>query len=263
MIEPGSAAVLYYPFNSYTSPAAYQRYGCPIALREDVPVDALIVLPEIWPDMAHMFPNRCALWWLSVDNFGSHGQHNLDKISVHLSQSEYARRHVCDTLGAKPLMLTDWVEVAAVDVERVSRVVVNPAKDAGLLAPFIDIHQDVEFVELRGLDDAGVAELLWSSQVYMDFGRHPGRDRPPREAASAGCVVLCVALGAANVWDDMPLDSVYKFNTLNEASNMLWTVMSDWSYHYWKQEQYRRQISVQREVFFGEVLVLLDSVKVG
>ena len=256
-IEPGSAAILYWPSDSNHD--AYIRYDCPVV--ESVPADALVVLPEIWPQLAQQFPaNRCALWWLSVDNFGSHHQTDLSGISLHLCQSEYAWEYVRQNVGGKQLMLTDWIDVLDADIPRLPRVVVNPAKDAGLLRPFMAAHPDVEFVELRGLGRAGVAELLWSSQVYMDFGRHPGRDRPPREAASAGCVVLSTKLGAAGFDEDMPLDGCYKFDSLDEASVALSMVLADWDTHHEAQASYRSVVANQQSIFRQEVGELLESI---
>lgn len=253
-IQPRSAAIMYQPEAS--TPLAYRKYDCPTVT--SVSPEALVVLPEIWPDMAQRFPeNRSALWWLSVTNFGSHGQTNLSGIGLHLCQSEYAKRHVRWKIGGESMSLTDWVDVPFRNVERRPQVVVNPAKDAGLMRPFREAHRDVKFVELRGLDDAGVAELLWSSQVYVDFGSNPGRDRPAREAALAGCVVLSVALGSARLFEDMPLDDVYKFDSLGRASESLRMVLADWSQHFEAQAAYRLWVSNQRDVFRCEVQNLL------
>lgn len=253
-IDAGSAAIFYYPQRSTHN--AYSRYDCPVV--QSVPTDVLVVLPEIWPHLARQLPaNRCALWWLSVDNFGSHGHSDWSGISLHLCQSAYAWEYVRQNVGGKQLMLTDWIDVLDADVPRLNRVVVNPAKDAGLLRPFMAAHPDIDFVELRGLDRAGVAEVLWSSQVYMDFGRHPGRDRPPREAASAGCVVLSTKLGAAGFDVDMPLDDCYKFDSLDEASVALRMVLADWQKHHDAQARYRQVIADQQSVFRSEVMSVL------
>ena len=258
-IEPGSAAILYQPHA--LTPEPYQRYRCPVIGMNEVPSDALVVLPEIWPELSQWFPrNRCALWWLSVDNFGSHGQTNLSGIGLHLCQSEYAWRHVHWKVDGPRMMLTDWVEVIESQQFRRARVVVNPAKDAGLLRPFMASHPEVEFVELRGLDRVGVAAVLRSSDVYMDFGRHPGRDRPPREAALAGCVVLSVLNGAARLFQDMPIGDEFKFDSLADASRKLEWVREDWAEASDWQASYREQIVGQRAVFVDEVRALLESV---
>lgn len=215
-VEFGSASILYAPFNGYVTPAQYLHYQCPTILRDQVPDDALVVLPEIWPDFAASFVNRCALWWLSVGNFGSHGQMNLEGISLHLCQSQYSFNHVKNTLMVEPIMLTDWVDVEKVETVRLPRVAVNPAKDAGLLRLFVD-SKKFDVLELRGMNKVEVSTALHASQIYVDFGNHPGRDRLPREAALAGCTVLSTFLGSACLWDDMPLPDECKFRTLDEV----------------------------------------------
>lgn len=257
-IEPGSAAILYQPHA--TTPEPYRHYNCPVIEMNRVPSDALIVLPEIWPELSQWFPrNRAALWWLSVDNFGSHGQTDLSGIGLHLCQSEYAWRHVRWKMTGKCMMLTDWVEVAESEQVRGDRVVVNPAKDAGLMRPFMASNPDVEFVELRGLDRLGVAGALRSSGFYIDFGRHPGRDRPPREAALAGCVVLSVLNGSARLSEDMPIGDEFKFDSLSDANRKFESVREDWADASDWQAPYRRQIARQRYIFTSEVHALLES----
>lgn len=252
----GSAAMMYLPDIGSSVPEQYRGYDIPIT--ESVPDGALVVLPEIWPDLAKMFPyNRVALWWLSVDNFGSHGQRNLSGIDLHLCQSVYAARHVKFKVGKPSLMLTDWVTLPKSEVRRGPRVAINPAKDAGLLRRFVKARPDLEFVELRGLDAQGVADALASCQVYVEFGANPGRDRPPREAALAGCVVASVLTGSARHDDDMPLGAGYKFNDLREASAIVDSVLADYERHHRAQQPYRFWVHNQRTEFEREVRELL------
>ena len=253
-VERGSAAILYWPFLPQTTPQPYQHYVCPKILRDQVPEDALVVFPEIWPDVAHTFKNRCALWWLSVDNFGSHGQRNLDKISLHLCQSEYAWQHV-ERFG-KRMMLTDWVSVEPVLRERQPQVVVNPAKDAGLLRPFVESGR-FQVAQLGGMNSGQVSEVLHASKVYVDFGKHPGRDRLPREAALAGCLVLSSNLGAARYWEDMPLPDWYKFDTLDEVLGKVAELMVR-ELPSASQLVYQTWVAKNRSVFKREVKELLD-----
>jgi len=256
-IKRGSAAILYWPFVPQTTPEPYQHYVCPKILRDQVPEDALVVLPEIWPEVAHTFKNRCALWWLSVDNFGSHGQRNLDRISLHLCQSEYAWQHV-EQFGER-MMLTDWVSVQPSVRARQPQVVVNPAKDAGLLRPFVESGR-FQVAELRGMNSQEVSDVLHASKVYVDFGNHPGRDRLPREAALAGCLVLSTNLGAARQYSDMPLPDWYKFETLDEV---LWKVteLLDRQVPSASQLAYQSWVSKNRSMFEWEVGFLLSVVE--
>lgn len=257
--ESGSAAMLYWPFTQmHETPAPYVKYGVPHVGRDQVPESAVVVLPEIWPEMAFTFRNRCALWWLSVDNFGSHGQQNLERISLHLCQSEYAWRFT-EGFGER-LMLTDWVEVEPVEVSRVSRVVVNPAKDAGWLTEFKKLA-GFPIVELRGFDRRGVAEVLRGSTVYVDFGRHPGRDRLPREAAAAGCVVFSTRLGSAVFERDMPLPDWYKFDALDEVLEKVGQVVDGRTSAWDQQAKYRSWVFENKMWFQSEVRALLSVVE--
>lgn len=254
--EPGSAALLYWPFDRrHETAEQYRHYGCPVVGRDEVPESATVVLPEIWPEMAFTFRNRCALWWLSVDNFGSHGQRNIERIGLHLCQSEYAWRFT-EGFGER-LMLTDWVDVGMVEVKRVPRVVVNPAKDAGLLQEF-RLLAPFEVVELRGLSREGVAEVLRGSTVYVDFGRHPGRDRPPREAALAGCVVFSTRLGSAVYAKDMPLPEWFKFDSLDEVLEKVGEVVEGRTSAWDQQAKYRSWVLENRMWFESEVRGLLN-----
>jgi hypothetical protein len=252
VVEPGSAALFY--VGSNVTPEPYRRYGCPVV--SSVPESALVVLPEIWPEMARRFPrNRCALWWLSVDNFGSHGQRDLSGVGLHLCQSEYAWRFT-EGFGER-LMLTDWVEVEMVGVDRVPRVVVNPAKDAGLLGQFRAVAP-FDVVELRGLSRSGVARMLRGSTVYVDFGSHPGRDRPPREAALAGCIVFSTWLGSAALDEDMPLPRWFKFDDVQELVEKVGEVVDGRSSAWEQQLRYRSWVMENRMWFESEVRGLLN-----
>ena len=256
--QPGSAAILYAPFTVHANPQEYRHYECPIIMRDQVPQDALVVLPEIWPDIAATFSNRCALWWLSVGNFGSHGQRNLERISLHLCQSRYAFEHVQKNLSFEPMMLTDWVDVLPVDTVRLPRVAVNPAKDAGMLRYFVE-SKKFDVAELRGMDKIGVSAALHGSRMYVDFGNHPGRDRLPREAALAGCTVLSTYLGAACYWDDMPLPNHYKFDTLDELTGKVEEELDHYD-HYRSASQigYESWVKKNRADFESEVDSLLS-----
>ncbi len=257
-VQPGSAAILYAPFTVHSNPAEYRHYECPIIMRDQVPQDALVVLPEIWPNLAATFSNRCALWWLSVGNFGSYGQRNLDGISLHLCQSQYAFEYVQKNLSFEPMMLTDWVDVVPVETDRLPRVAVNPAKDAGMLRYFVQ-SKKFDVVELRGMDKIGISTALHGSRIYVDFGNHPGRDRLPREAALAGCTVLSTYLGAACYWDDMPLPNHYKFDTLDEVTSKVEEELDHYD-HYRSQSQigYESWVKKNRANFESEVDSLLS-----
>jgi hypothetical protein len=135
-------------------------------------------------------------------------------------------------------------------------VVVNPAKDAGLLRPFVQSGR-FQVAELGGMDSLGVSEVLHASKVYVDFGKHPGRDRLPREAALAGCLVMSTYIGSATYWEDMPLSNWYKFETLDEVIGKVAELMDRESPSA-SQLVYQGWVAKNRSVFEREVKELLD-----
>jgi hypothetical protein len=138
-------------------------------------------------------------------------------------------------------------------------VVVNPAKDAGLLRPFVQSGR-FQVVELGGMDSQGVSEVLHASKVYVDFGKHPGRDRLPREAALAGCLVMSTYIGSATYWEDMPLSNWYKFETLDEVIGKVGELMDRESPPA-SQLVYQGWVAKNRSVFVKEVESLLSVVE--
>jgi hypothetical protein len=93
--------------------------------------------------------------------------------------------------------------------------------------------------------------------VYVDFGKHPGRDRLPREAALAGCLVMSTYIGSATYWEDMPLSNWYKFETLDEVIGKVAELMDRESPSA-SQLVYQAWVAKNRSVFEREVKELLD-----
>jgi hypothetical protein len=67
----------------------------------------------------------------------------------------------------------------------------------------------LDWVPIENMTPREVAELLASAKVYVDFGEHPGRDRIPREAALAGCVVITGTRGSAGNGIDIPIPAEF------------------------------------------------------
>ena len=113
---------------------------------------------------------------------------------------------------------------------------------------------------LSGLSPHEAAELLRSSTIYIDFGHHPGRDRIPREASSAGCAVLSTQLGAARFTEDMPLPDWSFFSDVDELRHKIAQIHSGDLDAVALQRDYRQWVSKNREVFEEEVRLLLQEI---
>lgn len=268
-ISPGSGYICYHPFDEdHDVPDAYRAYEAPSIRRDEIPDHALVVIPEIWPEMIETFSQRCAFWWLSVDNFVNWGENTeaMRKAAVQLTQSEYARRYVTEKFGLAPLMLTDYINTSfepATDVEKHLRVAVNPAKGKESIEVFMQWYPEIDVIELKDMTREEVASELAASAIYIDFGHHPGRDRMPREAALSGVVVITTNTGAAANHVDMPINRWYKVATMEEVGERVHAVLADLPRHVAAQAHYREVVHGQQEVFRAEVRQLLDFAASG
>lgn len=255
-VQPDFGAICYTPFEeSFEVTGAYSQYNVPVIRKDDIPDDAVVVFPEIYPHLFPLFPQKKAFWWLSVDNHGSHGTGSLDEVWVHLAQSEYARKHVEKAYGKKPLMLTDYINsvyTPSDNMDRIPRVAVNPVKGGNQIDSL-----GVDNIKLHNMSREQVKQELEESMIYVDFGHHPGRDRFPREACLSGAVVFTSRIGAANNPVDIPIDEWFKFNTVDELGPKIKEVFENYSEFRNKQLGYLRTILCQQEVFTDEVRALV------
>ena len=262
-ISPHSGYICYTPFDQHHgTPETYAGYKTPNIRKDDIPDNAVIVLPEIFPDLIEEFVQRCAFWWLSVDSFyaWSGDTTAMRQAAVQLAQSEYARRHLAEKFGINSLMLTDYISR---DFENVAgiikhpRVAVNPTKGRDLIDQFCERFPDIEVVELIDMSREQVRRVLAESTIYIDFGHHPGRDRLPREAALSRVVILSTNVGSAANEIDMPLNDWYKFDSVDHAGEKVRAIFGDANSHLKAQESYYENVAAQRAKFRLEVEQLI------
>jgi hypothetical protein len=84
-----------------------------------------------------------------------------------------------------------------------------------------------------------------------------GRDRFPREASISGCTVLTTKYGAAKNDIDIPINSWYKFDDLEELSYKVNSILLDHQKHSVAQDSYRDIINQQKNIFRIETENLL------
>ena len=262
LIEPNSASICYHPFEqNWETPEPYRIYDCPKIKKNEIPQSALVLLPEIWPEMSREFSNKTALWWLSVDFFGSYGQHDISGISIHLAQSAYAYAHIRSIGVDNPMFLTDWLNIDPVQSEnKCYDIAVNPAKGADLIDSFINLNKDLNVIKLSGMPKTDVINNLCNTKVYIDFGHHPGMDRIPREASMCNAVVFVKRAGAAVYEQDVPLDEGFKFDSVEQVSDKARQALSEYDYFVSGQSKYRAWCFNSRNKFKQEVLNLLSII---
>jgi hypothetical protein len=67
-----------------------------------------------------------------------------------------------------------------------------------------------------GLGVGGLKQLFQAHRHFIYPTRQPGMDKTPREAAANGCVVWCLASGAAEHEEDVPLPARYRSATIGD-----------------------------------------------
>lgn len=260
------AFICYYPFDeSGYSNETYSEYGVPFISKNAIDESWVVVLPEIYTHLADEFPGSfICLWWLSSDYGPRKDDKSVHLIDLHLSQSAYAMQRAILQFAVQPLMVSDYIHsefCRDLEVQKTQSVAVNPIKGTSLIEHFEAINPDISVVRLESMTRNKLSRALGACGVYIDFGDHPGKDRIPREAAMRKCVVFTRRAGAAFFDEDVPLDSFYKFDSVEEVSEKLKTVFDDGIYqHIEKQNPYRQSIERQPDEFARQVASFIEFV---
>lgn len=241
LLELGvNASMFYYDVIDSNNVVAkrFLQFNTPYVLTVDDSLESAIVIPETQTNLISKFPlMKKYIWWLSVDNYvrplkfcGPRDLYCLIKDRIikknvdfkdrnlsHLCQSYYAMDFV-KKHGAKNVhFLMDYLgqehcSETKIQSQREDVVLYNPAKGKAFTKKIINAAPNgLKFVALQNMSPKEVN--MWSNRakVYIDFGNHPGKDRFPREAAMAGCIIITSKRGSASFYEDVPIDDCYKF----------------------------------------------------
>jgi len=136
-----------------------------------------------------------------------------------ITQSTYAFNFLSQFNGIQKMMVTDYINTKfAGSTNLISKnsgmknkklICYNLAK-GGYLVDNIRAHlPNVNFVPIKGMNRSQVKDLLTQSDLYLDMGYFPGRDRLPRESILSGTPVFLAYRGAARYKSDFPLENEY------------------------------------------------------
>jgi hypothetical protein len=192
------------------------------------------------------------------------------KLSKHYAQSEYAKSVVSEKLGVKVEKLSDYVygsenrNLPKSKKNNLQKVIaVNPFKGADLFLTFKSLFRDeVIFVELKGMTTEVIAQTLSESDLYLDLGHFPGKDRIPREAILEGCPVLLAKRGAARNEIDFHLSPAFKVDlqttTPVQLRGIVLGLLADNGLFEGQLDFFHEQ-TIAKPKFFSEVQNLVDS----
>lgn len=278
------ARICYYPFDkNFECPEIYKKYDAPQSKLLDKK-DVFIIIPETATWITRKIKNaNIGIWWLSVDNyFLAKKQFIIEDIYrkykslikarvpliflknyTHFSQSNYAKKFLASQ-NIESTLLTDYLSKEHLKTEdshiyqKNNIVAYNPKKGFHITKKLISTYKNIVFVPIENMNPRQVAELLQGVKIYIDFGNHPGKDRPPREAAMAGCCVITGQRGSAAFHEDVCIPSKYK---LDEASpsfvekfgNITDEIFKNYSKHSIDFNNYRSIIINEKEEFKNQI----------
>lgn len=215
----------------------YKEYNAPPLTSAKLTSETLLIFPEIWIDFAVDCINRTsaqlAIWWLSVDNSPLfYRERNLDFENLlfrhrllHFYQSHYALHMLLERGATNLAPLFDFTTRSFVfrglgDLthnknHRVHSIAYFPNKAGPKAVEYLESlaarNPSVSLVAIKNMTKSQVAETLWNTKIFIDFGHSPGKDRMPREAAALGVVVFVRKVGAARFSNDYPIGENYFF----------------------------------------------------
>lgn len=179
----------------------------------------------------------------------------------HLAQSQYAADFVEARLRRRADLLSDYVTTEPTDRSQgrtgwSRRPVVSylAAKSGAQIDELrVRLDRDVEWLPIAGMTQAEVTAALRRTDVFMDLGRQPGKDRMPREAATAGAVTLLLGVGAGANAHDFPLPPEHRLSITDDPLAALTRVLEDLPHHRALQEGFRAHVAGERARFDDEV----------
>lgn len=280
LIKNGCSAQMYYVEKLKKEPVdvpvieRYAKYGTShVTNIEDVESEeAVLIVPEAiasWIEGVE----KCkkVLWWMSVDNFwsnlalwGGDFKQLQNKVNVHLVQSQYAYQHLLEKgiPNEKIVWVSDYIgenygKFSMPSEFRQNIVLYNPRKGFGDLEPLIKRMNWVKWMPLINLSEEQMIMLMGVAKVYIDFGKHPGKDRIPREAVSCGCCVITNRKGSAAFYEDVPISDYYKIDDVpteyDRAEKLIRDICDNYVQHNSQFDEYRKFVAAEKSKFSDDV----------
>lgn len=254
---------------------AYRRYNPQVLTSAEITERTLLVFPEIKADLAwamrSCLPCQVACWWLAVHDLGlTHDEKWCSSfvqnvIQMYQSQAALDQLRKRGALTVVPMYdYTDrkFVRLGRIHAESDTRapkiarsIAYFPRKGGDMATGFFEKCGAIELAPIRieNMTKAQVMDALSSSQVYIDFGHQPGKDRVPREAAAVGNIVLLHRMGAAVGYLDHSIDEMYKFDWADIETGALRALVSEIlknpQTHRERQAHYRQKIALEQVEF--------------
>ena len=273
-IKPGEAKKTY--TTSYASPVTLEVSDLKYKMCEQFGPEDILIIPETRPDIANEFHARghpgFVFWWLSWDNAPLGKLKQFDCMNclnncLHIFQSDYARREA-NRLGFDGPIVSDYTifdgKALVVDVNKDNDICYLERKAPGSEYVVSELSAKYSVIKINNMHQNQVQDTLRASKFFIDFGSQPGKDRIPREAAVFDCVPIYRKIGAAAIFQDVPVPGYLKLDPsvlANPVSLMQVLDNLDANMGHVRQaiEPYKRRIMNEKSVFYGEVKEFIEA----
>lgn len=266
--------------------------------------DIAVVVPESYPEGLKRFRKAQRFcWWLSIDNSPAFSWQRHPTLSVglgkyrrrlhasrlirdmramersglhHLVQSHYAWAFLNSQLGIVSSMVSDYTVFGSSETPsrtfgltgRKPVVAYNPAKGGKFVTRLQEGGElEIDWLPIVQMTPSEVATALRKSDVYVDLGHHPGKDRLPREAAIAGALTLVARRGSGAYAADVPIPLQHKIpvegDIATNAAAAITRVLPRLQTEIPRQEFYRDVIRAERETFTRQVRTVFQAGVLG
>lgn len=252
----------------------------------------LLIVPEkhTQPLRRYTKLQKC-VWWLGMNNyfwyseiygyyslavFGYHWMRyfmgkntpmmfdEIKKIEIqHLSQCWYGVAFLQKKGLHNVAYLSDYIntlheEAGECEVDKKDIILYNPKRNTKYIRAIKRRDHSLHFVPVQNMTPQQVKTAMKSAKLYVDFGSHPGKDRMPREAVLHGCCILTSTLGSADFWDDVPIDSEFKFvrdkNNIDNVIRKIHDILNHYSEYAPMFDGYRQYVQSEKNRFEQDVL---------
>ncbi len=128
-----------------------------------------------------------------------------------------------------------------------------PGKGGELASKFVNKYSDLDYIKLENFTQNEIIFALDISNIYIDFGSFPGKDRIPREALLRNCVIFIHNQGCATDTESFPIDDYFRFSEQDVLDGTLYEkikiVLADYENMQKKQSFMRNQILQEQDLF--------------
>jgi len=201
------------------------------------------------------------------------------KNSNYLFQSAYAREIFrFENKTNSGIMLSDYVSLKQVNKLEESRccscprnhIAYFPGKSQDLSQQVLEINSSrgnhFHFIPIKNLDSEQVISLLVNSDLFLDLGYFPGKDRLPRESIVLNCPVLLAKRGSARFYEDFQLADKYLLDLALLSPNSTFdvivkTIAFGKINNLLNQEVFKNTVLQEREIFKREVLNFISVIE--